>query len=238
MRFSKGSHKTLSSLSKSTIPILVIALLLQIGTHQYFYNSRGDVNTLDPPFNQSVYDLIYLGEHITAAYISSIWLQSFDNQPGIRLPYSALDYNNVSLWLTLIESLSEKSNYPQLLAAYSYASIPYPNKQRIMLEYIQYSFKRNPAKNWRWLAHAAIIAKHDLNDLPLALEYATDLQQLAQRKEIPYWVKDLPIVFLENMGKNEAARILVGGLMANGEIQDPFELAYLQQKFDELSSKQ
>ena len=238
MKIPRGFHKTLSSLPKSTVLMLVIALLLQISSHQHFYNSQGNVNTLDPPVSKSIFDLIYLGEDITAAYVSSIWLQSFDNQPGIRLPYSALDYYNVSLWLALIESLNQKSHYPQLLAAYSYASIPHPNKQRVMLEYIQQSFKRNPTKNWRWLAHAAIIAKHDLNDLPLALEYATDLQQLVKREEIPYWVKDLPIVFLENMGKHEAARILVGGLIANGEIHDPFELAYLQQKFDELSSEQ
>lgn len=234
---SNGLHKTYKAVPRKLILYFLFSAFLQLICHHYYGQLQAHAKRLPPPLSSASYQLLNLGEDTASAYLLSIWLQSFDNQPGLRLPYSALDYATVARWLSLIESLNSESNYPQLLAAYSYASLPNTEQQRIMLRYIHRSFKLDPVKNWRWLAQAALIAKHDLNDLPLALEYAMELHQLAQKNEIPYWVRDLPIIYLEDMGNYQAARILIGGLLAHGEISDRFELAYLQQKFDALSPK-
>jgi len=45
------------------------------------------------------------------------------------------------------------------------------------------------------------------------------------------------IIVLEDMGEVEAAKILVGGLIASGEITDPYELNFLQNKIQILEKK-
>jgi hypothetical protein len=47
----------------------------------------------------------------------------------------------------------------------------------------------------------------------------------------------MKIIVLEDMGEVEAAKILVGGLIASGEITDPYELNFLQSKIRTLEKK-
>ena len=47
----------------------------------------------------------------------------------------------------------------------------------------------------------------------------------------------MQIIVLEDMGEFEAAQVLVGGLLAAGEIEDPNELKFLQRKLAELQSR-
>ena len=41
-----------------------------------------------------------------------------------------------------------------------------------MLEFVYREFLLDPNRRWPWLAHATVLAKHRLHDLPLALRYA------------------------------------------------------------------
>ena len=110
-------------------------------------------------------------------------------------------------------------------------------KQREMMDYIYARFRQDPDKHWRWLAHAVIVAKHELKDMPLALKYADALVEQASGDKVPYWAKDMKIIVLEDMGELEAAKILVGGLITSGEITDPYELNFLQNKIRVLEEK-
>jgi hypothetical protein len=55
--------------------------------------------------------------------------------------------------------------------------------------------------------------------------------------DVPYWARDLQILLLEDMGEYEAARILIGGLLASGEIEDPGEVRFLEQRLEALSQQ-
>ncbi|MGD2160881.1 MAG: hypothetical protein PVG94_06865, partial [Gammaproteobacteria bacterium] len=74
-------------------------------------------------------------------------------------------------------------------------------------------------------------------DMQLALKYADALAEKAKGLNVPYWARDMKIIVLEDMGEVEAARILVGGLIASGEITDPYELNFLQNKIRVLEEK-
>jgi hypothetical protein len=47
----------------------------------------------------------------------------------------------------------------------------------------------------------------------------------------------MKIIVLEDMGEVEAAKVLVGGLIASGEITDPYELNFLENKIRVLEEK-
>ena len=54
---------------------------------------------------------------------------------------------------------------------------------------------------------------------------------------MPYWAKDMKIIVLEDMGEVEAAKILVGGLIESGQVTDPYEMRFLEQKIRVLEQK-
>ena len=162
-----------------------------------------------------------------------IWLQSHDNQPGISIPYKQLDYVRVTQWLNLSLQLDARDTYPMLVASHIYAPVNDAGRTRIMLDFIEQKFIENPQYRWRALADASITAKHRLKDLPLALRYAETLAAHAG-DDVPYWAKDIRLIVREEMGEKESLRVLIGGLLQNGNITDPYELRFLQHRLNDL----
>ena len=123
---------------------------------------------LPPPPPLAALRAISLGDPIPLAQLSTLWLQAFDNQPGVSIPFLDLDYGKVEAWLQSILQLDPRGQYPLMMASQLYAQVPDERKQRQMLELVHREFLTDPNRRWPWMAHAAIMAKHRLNDLPLA----------------------------------------------------------------------
>lgn len=216
---------------------LVLALIVQLVWHSLQDPVVAKAEDLAPPFSARTYVMSSLGEPIAAAKLLNLWLQAFDNQPGVSISFHQLNYPRLTKWLDTILELDDRGHYPMLVAARVYGSIHNPEKQRIMMDYVFYKFNENPNKYWRWLAHVIITAKHELKDFELALKYAHALEEKATGPNVPYWAKDMKIIVLEDMGQVEAAKILVGALIESKEITDPYELNFLTQKIAVLEEK-
>jgi hypothetical protein len=87
------------------------------------------------------------------------------------------------------------------------------------------------------MAHAAYVAKHQLKDLPLAREYAAELQRKTTAADAPLWVKQMEFFILEDMNELEAARVMLGGLIASGQIQDARELKLMEERLKGLEER-
>src|SRR6185503_9960847 len=94
-----------------------------------------------------------------------------------------------------------------------------------------------PNRRWPWLAHAALLAKHRLHDLPLARRYAAALDRYTTASDVPLWARQMEVFILEDMNELEAARILLGGLLESGRIRDADEARFLEQKLEELERR-
>jgi hypothetical protein len=219
------------------IVMLLAALAVQLCWHSQQQPIVAKAEDLPRPMTARAYVMSSFGEPVAAAKVLNLWLQAFDNQPGISIPLHSLDYDVVTDWLDTILELDPRGHYPMLVAARVYGSVSVEEKQREMMDYIFYKFNEDPNRHWRWLAHAVITAKHELKDMQLALKYANALAEKATGENVPYWARDMKIIVLEDMGEVEAAKILVGGLIASGEITDPYELNFLQNKIRTLEEK-
>lgn len=217
--------------------LLVLALMMQLLWHYFQTPVAVRAQDLPPPLSAEVYVLSSLGEPLAAAKFLNLWLQAFDNQPGISLSFHQLDYLRLSQWLDTILELDPRGHYPMLVAARVYGSVQNPKKQRIMMDFVYDKFKQNPNKYWRWLAHVVITAKYELKDLELALKYADALTEKATGENVPRWAKDMKIIVLEDMGQLQAAKILVGAMLDSNAITDPYELRFLTQKIVVLENK-
>ncbi len=224
------------------VPVLVLAALACAFALQLFWHGQrptlnAEVEPLSSPLAANAYRLATLGESLATAKILNLWLQAYDNQPGISLSFKQLDYARIAQWLDLILELDPKGRYPLLAAARIYGSVNDAVRKRYMMDYVYRKFLENPGQRWPWLAYAVIVAKHELKDLPLALKYASALSDQATGKNVPYWARDMKIIVLEDLGEVEAAKILVGGLLESGEITDPSELKFLEERIHRLETR-
>jgi hypothetical protein len=224
---------------RSVTAVLAAALVLQISLQLTRPAPSARAEALGQPPTAATLHALSFGEPIALASLLTLQLQAYDNQPGISIPFAQLDYGRVIAWLESILGLDPVSQYPLFMAAQLYGQVPEAAKEREMCNFVRREFERDPNRRWRWLAHCAIMAKHRLHDTPLALDYADAIARSAT--QAPNWARQMRIFLLEDMGEVEAAKILLGGLLASGEITDPREIHFLmerlkQMKADEKSS--
>ena len=214
--------------------LLTLALGLQIFVHAQQAPPVARAETLEPAPAANVLRAASFGESIVAAQLSLLHLQAFDNQPGISIPFRALDYDRVLNWLHTALQLDPKSGYPLMMASQLYGQVADETRQRMMCEFVHARFLEAPDLRWRWLAHCAIMAKHRLRDRPLALRYATDITLHAGSAS--GWARQMRIFILEDMGELGSAKVLLGGLLATGEVTDPSELHFLTERLKTLDA--
>ena len=159
-----------------------------------------------------------------------LYVQSFELGPK-------LDYSRLIGWLRAVLALDPRGQYPLCSAARVYAEIPDPQRARQMLEFIHEQYLLDPNRRWPWLAHAALLAKHRLHDLPLARRYAADIDRHTTAADVPLWARQMEVFILEDMNELDAARILLGGLLASGKVLDADEARFLRQKLEELERR-
>jgi hypothetical protein len=220
------------------IPIAFAAfLVLQVAWKAGERPSMPSAEDLPPAPKPQALRLVALGETATLARLAMLYLQSFDYHGTNSLPYRKLDYSRLISWLGSIQALDPRNDYPLFAAARIYAEVPDARRQRMMLEFIFNQFQEDPDRRWQWAAHGALVAKHRLKDLPLALRYASAIDRLTSASDIPLWARQMSIFILEDMNELEAARVVLGGLLVTGKIKDVEERRFLEDRLKKLEEE-
>jgi len=228
-------ERPLAAVPAMVFAMLITALGLQIAWHAAQPRPVARAEALEAPPSVPVLRVASLGEPVALAQLVTLYLQAFDNQPGISIPFRELDYRRVIEWLKTILALDPATQYPLLMATHLYGQVPDQARQRLMFDFVHTQFLRDPNRRWRWLANVTLACKHRLKDLPLALQYAREIAQLAP--DAPPWARQLHIILLEDMGEVESAKIVIGGLLYSGQIKDPYELRFLIDRLRSLEEK-
>jgi hypothetical protein len=219
------------------LALLAAALLLQLGVGASQPRPRALAADLGVPPSVSILRLASLGEPVVLGKLLMLYVQAFDYQAGTRVPYRNLDYDRLEAWLARSLALDPLGQYPLMSASRLYAEVPDPAKQRKMLDFVYRAYLEDPNRRWPWLAHATIIAKHELKDLPLARQYAVALQRHTTAADAPLWVRQMEPFILEDMNELEAAKILIGGLIASGQVKDQRDLRLLEERLRVLEER-
>lgn len=220
---------------RSVIVVLLATLAAQVLLHAFEAPATARIRPLPQPPRAELVQALGFGDHVTIAKLTMLWLQSFDNQPGISIPFAALDYARLIRWLEVIVDIDPLAQYPLLAASRIYAEVPDPARAAAMLDFVERAFLDDPNRRWPWLAHAVYVAKHRLHDPERALRYATALAEHAT--EAPEWARQMRIFVLEDMGEIEAAKVLLGGLLDSGRVTDPHELWFLSRRLADLEAQ-
>ena len=227
-------ERALTAVPRAVGLALLAALVLQIAWQWAQPKPVASAAALTAPPPLAALRVASIGEPVVLAQLITLYLQAFDNQPVISIPFRALDYRRVTQWLATLLDLDPLGQYPLLMASQVYSQVPDQARQRMMFDFVHEQFLRDPDRRWRWLAHATIMAKHRLNDSALALNYADEIARRAPAA--PSWARQMRIFILEDIGELESAKILLGGLLAGGEIKDEHELHFLTERLEAMKN--
>jgi hypothetical protein len=230
----RSGERPVSAVPRAVIATLVVALGAQIAWQASTPQPQASAAALRAPPPAPWLRAVSLGEPIAFSALLMLYLQAYDNQPGVSVPFKNLDYDALQAWLERVLDLDPSSQYPLLMASHVYSQVPDQRKTRQMLEFVHREFLRDPNRRWRWLAHAAITAKHQLKDIPLALRYAADIARHAPAAQS--WARQMRIFILEDLGELESATVLLGGLLASGEVADEAEIRFLTERLEKMKS--
>jgi hypothetical protein len=222
-------ERPVGAVPRWVLAMLAASLAAQIGLQGVRQGVPPAPETLPPAPSAAALSLAAFGERALLARLLMLYLQAFD--------LGGLDYGRLTAWLAAVLELDPRSEYPLFAAARVYAEAPDPRRSRAALEFVYQRFLEDPDQRWPWLAHAALLAKHRLKDLALARRYAQAIDRQTRSKDVPLWARQMEVFILEDMGELEAAKILLGGLLASGRIDDPAEAAFLRQRLAELEAR-
>jgi hypothetical protein len=230
-------ERPVADVPRWVIVALALALAAQLTVAAMRPAPRASAEDLPPPPSTALLRLSSLGEPVATARLLMLYLQSFDYRAGSRVPYRDLPYDRVVGWLDRIVDLDPSAQYPLMTASRIYAEVPDSARQRQMLDFVYRRYLEDPNRRWPWLAHAAYVAKHQLKDLPLARRYAVALEKNTTTPDAPVWVRQMEFFILEDMNELEAAKILLGGLLASGQIKDARELTLMESRLKGLEER-
>jgi len=235
--FKSQKERPLRFVPRPVFILLLVFLSFQVVLNKQLPEQEAVARKLPDVPNINLLQLGAFADKIALSKFLMLWLQAFDNQPGISIPFRELDYLRVRDWLESILGLDPLSQYPLLSASRVYSEVTDDDKKRIMLSFIRDKFKEDPERRWPWMAHAVYVAKHQLKDLEYALSLAKEIRESVPSGTAPAWVRQMEIYILEDMDAVESAMVLIGGLMESGQIKDENELRYLKQKLEELKQQ-
>jgi hypothetical protein len=232
----KRDERPLRAVPVWLMALLAACLVAQVALQASRPARAPAAEDLPPPPSQAALRLVALGEAEVMARLAMLYVQAFDLGGTNSLPYRKLDYSRLVRWLETVVALDPRSGYPLFSAARVYAEVPDPARARVMLEFVYRAFEQDPARRWPSLAHAAILAKHRLGDLPLARRFAAALARHAT-PDMPLWARQMEVFILEDMNELESARILLGGMLESGAVRDPDEARFLALRLKELEAR-
>lgn len=226
-----SAARPLSTVPLPVLAVLIAGLVIQVCWSHARPQAAATPETLPDAPDTRLLPLYGLGEPDALAKILMLWLQSFDNQPGVSIPFASLDHARVINWLDALLALDSRFQYPLLSASRVYTQTPDDAGKRQMLEFVHRRFLEDPDRRWPWMAHGVYIAKHRIKDLQLALKYANALRLNVSCDAAPPWVAQMEIFVLEDLGEIKSARIIIGGLLASGRLAgNDNELRFLKNR--------
>jgi hypothetical protein len=180
-----------------------------------------------PPPSVTGMTFSFLGDKIMAYRSGAIALQSFGNSSGQVQALKDYNYDHLAGWFALEDQMDSKSNYVPFLAAYYFGATQNTEQLHPVIEYLRRVGKNPEGEKWRYLGQAVYLARHRLNDMPLALDLAKELAA-TYRPGMPAWPLQMQAIISSDMGDKDTAYALsLEILRSSAETMDPVEVNFM-----------
>lgn len=219
--------------ARADLALVAVLLAAQVTVGYALLDRRAQGHTLTPPPTREVALASALGDGEFFFRNGLLKLLNLGVTGGKLVPMKELDYDDLTGWFYLLDSLDPRSFVVPYLASYWYGFTPKTEDSRYVIDYLLARAAFDAKEGWRWRVQAMFFAKHRLGDLELALAIAEDLAA-SDDPEAPYWVEHMPAFMLESLGETEAALILLMSIMESKPEMSDDERFALQIAIDRL----
>jgi hypothetical protein len=174
--------------------------------------------------------LLSLGDAEFSYRFLAITLQSLGDVGRDVTPLKNYDYGRLGKWFFLLHSLDPASDHVPMIAAYYFGATRVPRDAAVIVDYLGAIGQIPVGEKWRWLAHAAYLAQHRLNNTDLALKFAYKLVTMNRDEgvEMPQWARQMPAFILKNHGDKQAAKKLMMNMLMSDRTARPEEVNFMK----------
>jgi hypothetical protein len=155
----------------------------------------------DIPAREAV-KALSLGDEQFYFRVLALQIQNAGDTYGRFTPLKNYDYDKLSQWFYLLDTLDRRSDYIPSLASYYYSQTQNIPDVRYIVDYLYDHSAKDPAHKWWWLLQAMYLANHKLEDKDLALKVG---EPLIDAQGIPLWARQFPAFIHEQKGEPEQA---------------------------------
>ena len=189
-----------------TTGILILATFANIALWSYSNKIYTKWANVPQPPSALATRFLFLADDSFAYRVWAIALQNFGNV-GEAKALKDYDFTALGQWFELMNQLDSKSHFMPYLAAYYFGATQDEKQVPIVIAYLEKVGKNGGPDNWRWLAHAAYLARHRLHDMNEALRIAKELGSI-YKPPMPIWTRNMEPLLRADMGDRQAAYLL------------------------------
>ena len=136
------------------------------------------------------------------------------------------NYDTLGKWFKLLDELDSRSDFIPSIAAYFYSNSQNPQDTRYIVDYLESTYDRDPAKKWWWLAQGIILCTDRLKDNNLALRLAFKLSN-TPNENLPRWAQQMPAIIYGHMGEKQLALNVMQDLLNKYDNYSQSELNFI-----------
>lgn len=163
---------------------------------------------------REVVKALSLGDEQFYFRVLALQIQNAGDTYGRFTPLKDYDYDKLSKWFSLLDTLDNTSDYIPSLATYYYSQTQNTPDVRYIVDYLSAHAERRVEQKWWWLIQAMYLANHKLEDKELALKVGAPL---IDARGIPLWARHFPAFIYEQQGEMEQALYVMDHVLKNYE---------------------
>lgn len=172
--------------------------------------------------------LMTLGDPELSYRFLALTLQNLGDTGNDVTPLKDYNYKRLGQWFFLLHALDPLSDHVPMIAAYYFGGTRIPKDVAPVVDYLAVAGQIPVGEKWRWLAQAAFLARHRMNNLDLALDLAYKLAKLPNSGEMPQWARQMPAFILNQKGDRAASRQLMENMLVTDNTVHPQEINFMK----------
>jgi hypothetical protein len=215
--------------------ILIISLIIQI---IFWYNTRSikpEMHIVPDLPGERAIKANSLGDEQSYFRILAFEIQNAGDTFGRFTALKNYDYDKLSKWFYLLDSLDDKSNFVPSIASYYYSQTQNTEDVIYIVKYLDYHASKDLEKKWWWMSQAVYLANHKLKNTELALRLAYKLASTPGK--IPMWAREMPAFIHEKRGEKEEAFLIIKDIVDNYKNLSREDLNFMSYFIDERIKK-
>lgn len=204
------------------------ALILNVAVWWHAQPLRAQWGNVPPVPSHISAALFTLGDRQFAYRVYGLLIQNLGDAGGNARPFHEYDYNRLTQWFWLEDSLDPDANFIPALAAFYFSANQDKEAIDPLIDYLAEVGKRPGPQKWRWLAQGVYLARFVQHDYEKALRMANELAAL-DYPHMPTWTNQMPAFVMMQQGDKEGAyQIMLNVLGSEVKNLQPAEVNFMR----------